>query len=332
MPSTEINSCSLAVIGAGISGLFAAKFLADYGIDVQVYEKSRGTGGRMATRRIGDLEFDIGAQYFTARDDCFQQYINSWINKALVKEWKGRIVKINRQEKQKTESSPTRYVGVPYMTTVSRYLACDLKIAFNTRITRAIYNGSAWQLTAETGEELSLHKIVIIAIPPTQAVPLLEEVPNLASKADSIACHACWTVMAAFKQRLPLSFDGVFINSPTLAWAARNSSKPGRPKSESWVIHASAEWSESHIEDNSDNVALELLTNFFSITDIKIQEPIFLKAHRWRYAKANVPMTIGCLWDPELKIGACGDWCANSRVEGAALSGMAMASQIINSI
>jgi photolyase PhrII len=50
------------VIGAGLSGLTAARTLREQGVDVTVLEKARGAGGRMSTRRDGEHRFDHGAQ------------------------------------------------------------------------------------------------------------------------------------------------------------------------------------------------------------------------------------------------------------------------------
>ena len=67
----------VAVIGAGLSGL-AARELSESS-EVTVFEKSRGYGGRMATRYGGDFEFDHGAQFFTARSAEFQEFLEPLI-------------------------------------------------------------------------------------------------------------------------------------------------------------------------------------------------------------------------------------------------------------
>ena len=67
------------IVGAGIAGLAAAQQLTASGLKVCVLEKSRGVGGRLATRRIttlhGEVLVDHGAQYFTCRSLAFQEVL-----------------------------------------------------------------------------------------------------------------------------------------------------------------------------------------------------------------------------------------------------------------
>ena len=82
----EVNrGLSCLVIGAGIAGLIAARALRAAGHRVLVLDKGRGVGGRMATRRIEGGVFDHGAQFVTVRDPRFQQIVEGWQAKGVVK-------------------------------------------------------------------------------------------------------------------------------------------------------------------------------------------------------------------------------------------------------
>jgi renalase len=67
-PSTRHDWLSIAVIGGGIAGLTCARTLTEQRFAVQVLDKGREPGGRIATRQIAGYRFDDGAQYFTVRD------------------------------------------------------------------------------------------------------------------------------------------------------------------------------------------------------------------------------------------------------------------------
>ena len=324
---------SIAVIGAGLSGLTAARILKDHGHDVRVYEKSRGAGGRMATRREGELRFDHGAQYFTVRDDRFHNYLESWQDEGLVEEWKGAIASISRPGAIKI-LSPTvrRYVGVPGMNTVARHLAEAVRPVYRTQVRSVDYRGGQWQLTGNDDSVIDRCKILIVTAPAEQAAMLLSDQTDLLPRLQSVRMRPCWAVMAAFEKSLGTAFDGAFFNNAPISWAARNNSKPGRTQTESWIIHAENQWSITHANKSADTVAESLTDAFFEYIGSDSNKPIFLKAHFWRYAIAENPLKEGFLWDPVTKVGVCGDWCMLSRVEGAFLSGMAIAGRILGMV
>jgi protoporphyrinogen/coproporphyrinogen III oxidase len=64
----------IAVIGAGISGLSCAYELQKKGFKVKVFESEDHVGGRMATRKIGNFPFDMGAQVFATNYTAAQEY------------------------------------------------------------------------------------------------------------------------------------------------------------------------------------------------------------------------------------------------------------------
>jgi len=86
----------VAVIGAGIAGLTAARTLREQGYDVLVVDKARSVGGRTAVRRHHPFEFDHGAQYFTVRDERFARQVRAWQAAGLVAIWSGRIGSLER--------------------------------------------------------------------------------------------------------------------------------------------------------------------------------------------------------------------------------------------
>src|SRR4051794_14126189 len=104
---------SIAVVGAGLAGLLTAVTLRERGATVVVLEKSRGVGGRMATKRVGDATFDQGAQFFTARDARFIKLAEQWSSGGLLETWPGRT---------------DRWIGRPCMTSVAKLLSKDLEV------------------------------------------------------------------------------------------------------------------------------------------------------------------------------------------------------------
>ncbi|WP_121822256.1 NAD(P)/FAD-dependent oxidoreductase [Halostella salina] len=61
------DDATVAVVGGGLSGLVAARRLADAGVDVQLFEREDSVGGRVRTTREDGFVFDRGFQVlFTA--------------------------------------------------------------------------------------------------------------------------------------------------------------------------------------------------------------------------------------------------------------------------
>jgi predicted NAD/FAD-dependent oxidoreductase len=144
--------------------------------------------------------------------------------------------------------------------------------------------------------------------------------------------------MASFDARVPVAFDGIFMNleselaSAPLSWIARDSSKPQRPERETWVLHASPDWSEANIDRDKGAVAQELLKAIFEALGVPVLPTITLEAHRWRFANTHQRTNQGCLLDLERLAAACGDWAHGGRVEGAYLSGVAAAGSVLGEV
>ncbi len=76
-------SLRIAMIGDGLAGVSAGRLLADRGHDVTLLEKSRGCGGRCATKRWAGHTVDHGAQYFTMRHPEFSATVQQACGEAL---------------------------------------------------------------------------------------------------------------------------------------------------------------------------------------------------------------------------------------------------------
>lgn len=328
------NLPSIAVVGAGLSGLTCARILQEHGLRVKVFEKSRGPGGRMSTRRTqGTVSFDHGAQYFTARDERFRRYVDSWQHDGHVAPWCGRIVSLRDGEIVSEKSNVKRFVGVPGMNAICKHLAADVSVQYNTRIAPVRRVADQHQLSDENGANLGSFDIVIVSTPAPQTIELLASVPQLVDRLSHIKMTGCWAVMLELAERSPVQFDGAFVHESPLAWVARNSSKPDRSDdSETWILHATPEWSEENLERSSEEIKHALIDAFWQSTGTRAQPIAYGTAHRWRYALPTSCLENRCLFQSDHQVGVCGDWCGGPRVEGAFLSGSAVAGQILGQI
>jgi renalase len=326
----------IAVIGAGMAGLACATALQNAQCVVTVFDKSHRPAGRMSTRHDGDWQCDHGAQYFTARDPVFRAELARWIQAGAAAAWEPRLAVLDDTMRPIYPTRPgklERFVGTPSMTSPGDLLAASLVVRTQSTIVELRREARYWHLhTTEHGGVHGPFDSVVLAVPAPQAAPLLRDVaPEFAAVANGTLMRGCWALMLRFAETVGLPFDAAFVNHGPLRWVARNSSKPTRNQPESWILHATAEWSEAHPNDRVESVAALMLKEFARIGG---PSPVAWIAHRWRYAQvaptdATAP---GFAWSGEYGLGLCGDWLNSGRVEGAWLSGKALAEEIVRSL
>jgi len=327
----------IAIIGAGISGVTSARQLQSQGHTVVIYEKSRGPGGRMNTRETELGGFDHGAQYFTATSEPFKKRVEAWRKAGWVGPWNARLVTLNHGAQKAAGQKGQRLVGLPGMSALAQHLAQGVEIRTEHFVERIERDGDKWLLSVladpvPISATAGPFDAVLVALPADQTAALLKETPALAKKAAALQMAPCWSLMLGFQEPLSLTYDAAWVENSRLGWIARDSSKPGRRPGEHWVAHASAAWSVEHLEDDPERVREKLLKAFHEATGSPVQ-PVYVAVHRWRYAQAVKPLPLDCLWDPTLRIGACGDWFAAGldgvgRVENAVLSADALAQAV----
>jgi predicted NAD/FAD-dependent oxidoreductase len=222
-----------------------------------------------------------------------------------------------------------RYVGRPVMQSCIEDMADLSEVQYQTEVGKIVRVADRWELSGPGGEPFGDFDAVAIAVPAPQALPLLQAAPRFAKAVQSVQMMPCWSVMLAFEEPLSLGFDAAFLVMPKLTWAARDSSKPDRRDSEVWVLHGSPEWSNTHREIEPVDVVMQFLQDFELATRRKLPMPAYVDARFWPVALTVKPLAEGHSYDPELKLGLCGDWCRMPRVEGAYLSGISLAAELL---
>ncbi|HET8850394.1 MAG TPA: FAD-dependent oxidoreductase [Marinobacter sp.] len=322
--TTDTNSIrSAAIIGSGLAGLTASILLGHSGHHVRVFEKSRGPGGRLAAKRVGDDQSaDVGAQYFTIRNPEFRLFLNEWAGESSFSVWDGAFGFQDPAKGWVPFPSEHRYVGVPRMTAISRALSAHVTVTAQTRIERLERMGTQWRLVDTEGQPQGDFDTVVITAPPAQARDLLVT-SELSSLAQQLAQPVedvlpCWACAVQFTEAPNIPYQAMRPDSDVLYWASNNSHKPGREggSGQWWVLHATPEWTNAHLETSGDAVAEALVAELSRLWGPlpPVQEQV---AHRWLYARSKPSSVPGFLWDAEQSVGLAGDWLSGGRVEGA---------------
>lgn len=309
----------VAIIGAGIAGLSCADALRDEGHEIALFDKGRGPGGRMSTRRLetplGPVAFDHGATHFTARSPDFQQKMSAWEADGIVARWPA--------------AGRDAWVGTPGMNGPVRAMASRHHVTWNCVVSGLTNDGHGWWCLNDV-QSVGPFDAAVIAIPVEQALPILSLHDfQMARLAMTVRSTPCWTAMFAFPAPID-SLPDIIRHSGPIGWAIRNNAKPGRDGPEAWVVQANADWSQAHLEEDPAAIADLLLAALMARAGGRVTEPAISTAHRWRYSTPSGSFA-DSLWNPTLQLGVCGDWLAHGYVEQAWQSGKALAGRILSS-
>jgi len=325
----------IAIIGAGLSGITAAKTLqSELGdkADISIFEKSRGAGGRMSTRRTEEFEFDHGAQYFTAKDARFQTAVEQAIKDGHVAPWNG-TAKYLKNGTLEDDKGGDRFVSLPRMNSWIKAMAEGFNITTSARVgALSKSTDKKWRLSFEDGTQQDGFDYVIAAVPAPQAQALLT--PTGFSQIQPIKdtrMEACFAVMVGFNKTLDLPWQTLRRADGPASWIAVNSAKPGRPESgTTLMIHSGSNWSAANVDRDKPDLQAEILADVTAELGIDFKDAAYMTIHRWLYAAVSQGAEQDCLTDKALGLITCGDWCLGGRVEGAYLSGLSAAEHVLS--
>jgi renalase len=322
-----------AVIGAGVAGLTAASKVSGEGHSVAVFEKARGTGGRLSSKRVaGDdgefMAFDLGCASITGKSEAFSDQLEDWHSKGVLEPWCVDYQNL------------THYVAVPRNSALTRYLSKNLDCYFSIRVSSIHRVNGIWHLfTIENEGErlLATAKNVIIAAPPAQAFDLLPSDNHLKSELEKVKMGGQWVMGLEIDNVLSGLHPIQYPQSHIIYSISQESRKPGRRDSESHnendlgpiilQVQANSDWTRRHLDSSKEQVIAALSAEL----EHCIQQPlevINVYVHRWLYSCVSQGLETreGYLWDEE-GLGLIGDYLSKGYygVESAWLSGKQLA-------
>ena len=319
----------IAIIGAGISGLTAAMHLNDVA-DITLFEKSRGAGGRICSRYTDAYSFDHGAQFFTARTPQFKKFLEPLIESGVIANWNARFIEFRKSiimNRRVWGEEHPHYIGTPTMSSIGQYLAKDLNINLNTEVSIKKCN-QGWNILDSKDRDLGKYDWVISTIPAEQSLQLLPEYFSHTKAIEQKKMLGCYSLMLGFEQALNIDWDAALISEADISWISVNSSKSGRPKNYSLLVHSTNDWAENHLDDASEAVIKHLCSEVQMVTGQDVSMAQHIDLHRWRYANISRQAKSKPFIDNAIKIAACGDWCAKGRIEAAFRSGFDLAKEM----
>ncbi len=315
----------IAIIGAGISGLMAATYLAEKGRNSVLFDKGRGPGGRMNSRRFGKFRLDHGAQFFTVRDHRFEKYVHRWEQARVAKIWcKGFSL---------TGDGHPRFCGTEGMSSIPKWLAGQLDVRTGQIVKSVQLVNQSWQLDFEAFPSVCADQLLMTS-PVPQSIALLETGQvELASSTRNylnvISYDPCIAMMVLPKHPLYMPEHGGWqINEEPLQFVADNQLKGLPNPGQALTFHLGPQASTEHWESEPEQLIglvkgeLRRRGKELEIGDMQV--------HRWRYSQPTVLHEESFLVAEGVpNLVFAGDAFAGPKIEGAALSGLSAAEALL---
>ncbi len=342
---------SVAIIGAGSSGLAAAHTLRDAGSIVTIFEKSRGVSGRAATRKREGFIYDYGANYIKQGNSASTSFITERfyspdlinISKPVwIFDGAGHI-----QEGDPQQNAEVKWNYRGGLTTLAERMAEGLDIHLETRITRVQQHVDGWTLFDGGGQSFAMFDQLLIAIPAAQAIELIQASEfnadlgaTIRSLLETARYNMLISVLLGYRPRPRSRPYYALVNTDrahAISWLAWEHEKaPERAPADAGLLMAQMgpHYSQEHWQIPDAEIYPDVAQRVASLIDEKLPTPYFTDIQRWRYALPAQQADADELNAITVPIGLafCGDGFVGGRVHLALEHGILVAKKLINGV
>ncbi|MBS1708925.1 MAG: FAD-dependent oxidoreductase [Armatimonadetes bacterium] len=320
----------VAVVGAGIAGLAAARRLRSDGIESVVFEKSRGVGGRAATRRIGDYTFDHGATSVAPRHTKIENVLLYEldttdlveVSKPIWTHGSGRVAPGDPR------GHLQRFCYSKGLNTLGKLLAEGLDVRQEVKVEGLARQGSGYVVEGE-------HFDAVVLTPPLPQVTVLLDSLGESRQFDKVFYRSCISVMLGYGVEADLPYFATIDPDQRmpLAWLSVESVKcPGSraPQGKTAIVaQMSADYSKWNLDHADDRIVNDVLVDIERLLGKQFETPEVACVHRWRYSQPETTAAFDSVNRPGSTLIIAGDGVAQGRIEHAYESGLAAAERLI---
>ena len=325
---------NVAIIGAGITGVTIANLLQKK-YNLTVFEKSRGVGGRMATRRAEPYQFNHGAQYFKVENKEFKDFVQPLMVNKIIKPLKtNQIEVLNKNVIKRTKIyNQQYYTAGSKMNSVVKYLINNnFSIKLLCKIEKILKENDNWFIVDSDKVSYGPYDWLFITIPPNQAIEILYNSFKFLDIIKKIKMRSCYSLMLGFDEIKEFDFDTALFLDEDIQWLSISKKILEKKEYYNLLINSSYNFAEQNINGSKDKISNYLIKQVSDILQCKLNNYKHKALHFWKYAMSEKNNNLGSLFDEDLKVIVCGDWCMNGKVEGGFFSAKNAANKLLKYI
>ena len=322
---------NVAIIGAGITGVTIANLLQKK-YNLTVFEKSRGVGGRMATRRAEPYQFNHGAQYFKVENKEFKDFVQPLMVNKIIKPLKtNQIEVLNKNVIKRTKIyNQQYYTAGSKMNSVVKYLINNnFSIKLLCKIEKILKENDNWFIIDSNKVSYGPYNWLFITIPPNQAIEILYNNFKFLDIIKKIKMRSCYSLMLGFDEIKEFDFDTALFLDEDIQWLSISKKILEKKEYYNLLINSSYNFAEQNINGSKDKISNYLIKQVSDILQCELNNYKHKALHFWKYAMSENNNNLGSLIDEDLKVIVCGDWCMNGKVEGGFLSAKNAANKLL---
>ncbi len=300
----------LLIIGAGISGLATAYTLAKHAPEIEIHciEKSRGVGGRAATRRRDGAIFDHGAQFFRTNDADQLAFFRDAIDASQLIDIAKPVWTFTHDNTISVgDSAQNTAPKLVYRAGINQLgkllMPAHLHVSFQQRVHHITQDQHIIRCFDADQHEIASGDAILFTPPAPQTIDILRE-SNIDSTMQTqlieglspATYRPCLSITLAFAQTFDYPFYAL-VNSDrqhAISWLAFEHDKDASraPAGQSLItIQLAPAASRTHWDADIDTLATHYLPAIASLLDTQLSQPLWIDRQGWRYAlpdgKAN---------------------------------------------
>lgn len=333
----------IGIIGAGLSGLTAGRILAKAGYEVTIFEKSRGYGGRMATRYAGNnlaSKVDHGLSYFGVKSNEFREFTAELLDKGLIQTWGDNFAAYDGEkilDSAPNQSNEALYTSTGGMNQIGKYLSRWVDIRTNTKVGGLTYFGTnrskkrSWMMNLTSSETFEADA-VIIALPAPQAYGIISSTIDetntlkIVRQIDEVSYQPSFSLMAGYGDEEVPDWEGLICRNSPLEFISNEKLKRETQET-SFVLHSADDFAREHRTIDEEIVIKKMLGEFAKISGGWASSPEWQQLHFWRYSRAQKVINSPYLEleDEDAPLALIGDYLGGNTVDDGYRSGYFLA-------